>query len=113
MATDNSGHLVECPGNGELETVSQFADEPGANVPPPDVFLVVRRGEHVSLVDLSEPGERTIGRAPGVEIFLDDPRVSRKHAKIRRTGTHPAVPRPPASSPATSPSVMPWDDSRR
>jgi transcriptional regulator of acetoin/glycerol metabolism len=69
------------------KTISNFTElMAGCPAAPPEVFLIVRHGDQVSLIDVSEPGERTVGRASGADIVLDDPRVSRLHAKLGRTG---------------------------
>lgn len=58
-----------------------------ANGPPPDRattarFRVAWPGGRAGLGD----GEHVLGRDPDLELFLDAPDVSRRHAKIRITG---------------------------
>ena len=43
---------------------------------------IVHAGKRTSL----EPGETVIGRDPGAHLFIDDPSVSRRHARIVVTG---------------------------
>src|SRR3712207_4240419 len=51
------------------------APRPGADVAP--LELVLPEGTRVPLV-----GEMTIGRAPGVTLQIEDPTVSRLHARV-------------------------------
>lgn len=54
-------------------------ESPGSGSPSRIVqFRLVHRGREIPL----ESGEYTIGRAPGSALFLDDPLVSRRHARL-------------------------------
>src|SRR5262245_45710487 len=48
-------------------------------------YLVARRDEHCRLIELTEGHEVTIGRSEDSTIAVDDTRVSRNHARIRRS----------------------------
>src|SRR5437762_742697 len=49
-------------------------------------YLVVRQGERARIVDLAGGDEITLGRAAEAIVQIDDKRVSRDHARIRRRG---------------------------
>ena len=46
-------------------------------------FLIVRQSERVAFLDLNDPGEWVVGRAPDADVVVDDRQVSRKHATLR------------------------------
>jgi PAS domain S-box-containing protein len=53
----------------------------------PTYSLVIRVGNGERLHRVLEPGRRLrVGRDPGVEIFVDDPNVSRTHCELRVEG---------------------------
>ncbi|MCA9624763.1 MAG: FHA domain-containing protein, partial [Myxococcales bacterium] len=53
---------------------------------PRIVELVVVRGRDLGLSFLLEGTEMVLGRSSGVELRIDDPDVSRRHARLCRTG---------------------------
>lgn len=55
---------------------------------PPDVFLEVLDGERRDLLFLIADKTVTIGRAPGCDLVLPDPYISRKHCQIVFRGDH-------------------------
>ena len=65
--TDAADASVALPGGGEA----------------PEMFLVARQGDRLSVVDLVDPGEWIVGRAADVAIPVDDRQVSRSHARVR------------------------------
>jgi transcriptional regulator with PAS, ATPase and Fis domain len=72
-------------GNHGVTVTDVLVDVPGPL--PVRVYLVVFAKEgpgHV--LDLEDGGEVSFGRTPGATIVIDDPRISRKHATIRRVG---------------------------
>jgi two-component system response regulator AtoC len=48
----------------------------------PQTFLIVRQSARVAFLDLSDPGEWVVGRAPDVDVIVDDQQVSRRHARL-------------------------------
>ncbi len=50
--------------------------------------LVISRAERVDVVDLEGPGAMRVGREAPCEIRIDDPSVSRVHARIDFSGAH-------------------------
>jgi len=63
------------PGEDEVE-----AGEESAAIPPGRPFLIVQGQRHVNLVHPVV----SLGRSLDNDIILDDPRVSRRHAQLRR-----------------------------
>jgi two-component system, NtrC family, response regulator AtoC len=55
--------------------------------PPDRAYLVVRRAESTQVIDLADGDIVLIGRSPDATIQVDDARVSREHARIRRAGS--------------------------
>ena len=55
---------------------------------PPEVFLEVLDGEREGLLFPITAKTVTIGRAPGCDLVLPDPCVSRKHCQIVFRGDH-------------------------
>jgi two-component system, NtrC family, response regulator AtoC len=45
-------------------------------------FLIVRQSEHVSFLNLPDPGEWVVGRGADCQVVVDDRQVSRRHAKL-------------------------------
>ncbi|MDX2023112.1 MAG: sigma 54-interacting transcriptional regulator [Deltaproteobacteria bacterium] len=69
------------------ERAESVEDEPSAAAQGTRVFLVVTDGADAGRAyELPEGKEITIGRTKDATIFVDDPRVSRKHARISRLG---------------------------
>jgi len=71
--------------HGGVTVTDVLVEAPGPL--PVRVYLVVFAKEgpgHV--LDLEDGGEVSFGRTPGATIVIDDPRISRKHAVIRRVG---------------------------
>lgn len=60
-------------------------------LPSGAALLVVRRGPDLGARFLLDQDVTVAGRHPGVDIFLDDVTVSRKHAEFRRTDTQFSV----------------------
>src|SRR3954453_1680714 len=56
-------------------------------LPSGSALLVVRRGPNVGARFLLGSGGTLAGRHPAADIFLDDVRVSRRHAQFLRHGT--------------------------
>jgi pSer/pThr/pTyr-binding forkhead associated (FHA) protein len=55
---------------------------------PPDVFLEILDGERGGFLFPINDKTVTIGRAPGCDLVLPDPYVSRKHCQIVFRGDH-------------------------
>jgi two-component system response regulator AtoC len=55
---------------------------PSSRAAEPQTFLIVRQSERVAFLDLSDPGEWVVGRAPDVDVVVEDHQVSRRHAKL-------------------------------
>lgn len=68
----------EEPGKPGLEKTELLRVEP-----PSFAWLVMVEGSHVGQLFRLRPSSTLIGRDPGCDIVLDDPTVSRQHAKIR------------------------------
>ncbi|MEM3486284.1 MAG: FHA domain-containing protein [Candidatus Methanomethyliaceae archaeon] len=51
--------------------------------PPSFAWLVMIEGSHIGQIFRLHPSSTLIGRAPNCDIVLDDPAVSRQHAKVR------------------------------
>jgi DNA-binding NtrC family response regulator len=51
------------------------------------LFLVVRQGDDTRVVELTGDGEVVVGRAGDAAITVDEPKVSRRHARIVRRGS--------------------------
>lgn len=60
-------------------------------LPSGAALLVVRRGADLGARFLLDQDSTIAGRHPGVDIFLDDVTVSRKHAEFTRSGTQFSV----------------------
>jgi pSer/pThr/pTyr-binding forkhead associated (FHA) protein len=56
-------------------------------LPSGAALLVVRRGPDMGARFLLDQDRTVAGRHPGVDIFLDDVTVSRRHAEFCRSGT--------------------------
>ena len=52
----------------------------------PRAFLVVHVDDSSRVVDLAEGVEVTFGRSRGATIMIDHEKVSRMHARVKRTG---------------------------
>jgi transcriptional regulator with PAS, ATPase and Fis domain len=55
-------------------------------LPASSIFLVVRQGGAVSVVDVKDGEQISFGRAPDARILVDETKVSRRHALLRRIG---------------------------
>src|SRR5262245_14594699 len=73
--------MTDSPTIDALELAAP-AEQPGGA----RAYLVVREGLHTQVIDLAPDEEITIGRAAESTISLDDARVSREHARVRRRG---------------------------
>lgn len=60
-------------------------------LPSGAALLVVRRGPDFGARFLLDQDSTIAGRHPGVDIFLDDVTVSRRHAEFSRSGTRFSV----------------------
>jgi two-component system response regulator AtoC len=49
-------------------------------------FLVVHEGQNGTVMELADGQEVTFGRSSGATVIVDDPRVSRHHARVYRKG---------------------------
>jgi len=68
--------------DGETDAADASVALPGGG-DAPEMFLVARQGDRLSVVDLVDPGEWIVGRAADVAIPVDDRQVSRSHARVR------------------------------
>jgi two-component system, NtrC family, response regulator AtoC len=50
------------------------------------VYLIVRHGVSTTVIEVGPGDTLVIGRSPEADIVLDEPRVSRKHAVLKRQG---------------------------
>ena len=64
------------------ETQTQDAGRPGRRERAERLYLLVLEGNTSFLHPLPRDGARLIGRAPDADIRLDDPQVSRHHARV-------------------------------
>jgi hypothetical protein len=83
MATSDDDDLAKPQSHAGVTVTDVVIDAPGPL--PVRVYLVVFAKEgpgHV--LDLADGAEVSFGRTPGATIVIDDPRISRKHAAIRR-----------------------------
>jgi DNA-binding NtrC family response regulator len=69
----------------DLTTVDA-TQEPAGVQPSRLAYLVVRQGKRTQIIDLDEGADLLIGRSADATVQLDDARVSREHARIRRRG---------------------------
>jgi pSer/pThr/pTyr-binding forkhead associated (FHA) protein len=93
------GSVLERLGSGDPATITlapvEAAGEVGeeeitvsvGDLPEGAGLLVVKRGPNAGSRFTLGPGETTIGRHPGSDIFLDDVTVSRRHAEVHHDGT--------------------------
>ncbi len=69
------------------ETIDAVDFDADTEPPSADLaFLVVRRAGATEVVDVLEGQDVTFGRVPGARVVIDDPRISREHARVRRSG---------------------------
>jgi transcriptional regulator with PAS, ATPase and Fis domain len=83
MAPPDDDDLAKPQAHAGVTVTDVVIDAPGPL--PVRVYLVVFAKEgpgHV--LDLDDGAEVSFGRTPGATIVIDDPRISRKHAAIRR-----------------------------
>jgi DNA-binding NtrC family response regulator len=81
------------PSVGTGETTEAVAHDAATTlVPGGRVYLLVRAGaEPPRVLELGDGGEVTLGRTAEATVFLDDPAVSRRHARIARRGLSVSV----------------------
>jgi two-component system response regulator AtoC len=75
---------------GIIDEPTELEHAPGRyapSVPVSSIFLVVRRGGAVSVVDVAEGELVSFGRSADCRIVIDETKVSRQHALLRRIGT--------------------------
>jgi transcriptional regulator with PAS, ATPase and Fis domain len=73
----------------EGETDVAPVGEPESNVTDadrPSTFLIVRSGDRTTFLNLTDPGEWTVGRGSEAQVVVDDRQVSRRHATLRLSG---------------------------
>lgn len=89
MRIGTFGIVVEDPNQSPTEpsevSATPMATEPGA-VSPYVPQLVARDGPYKGERFLLNDGETSVGRVPGNDVILDDASVSRRHAKLVKTG---------------------------
>src|SRR5262245_7838050 len=71
--------MMNGPGRG-AETATIVSDRSAGS---DQAYLLVIEDGSSSMYRLPNPGEVTIGRAPDVELRVDHPSVSRRHARIQ------------------------------
>jgi DNA-binding NtrC family response regulator len=67
--------------DGDTETASVFDAVPTGHATP-ERFLVVRKNDEVTLLDLPQTGQWIVGRAEDADVSIDDKRVSFRHARL-------------------------------
>ncbi|KYG02145.1 transcriptional regulator, partial [Sorangium cellulosum] len=71
----------------EVATELEAAEGAGGRTPQGQASLIVRTGDGAArVIDLTDGDAVAIGRAPESTVCVDDPRVSRNHARIARRG---------------------------
>lgn len=106
MTVNEHGHRV---GETGIRATEQFRDDLNSIIrahatdlsideqealnalPSGAALLVVRRGPDFGARFLLDQDSTIAGRHPGVDIFLDDVTVSRRHAEFTRSGTRFSV----------------------
>jgi transcriptional regulator with PAS, ATPase and Fis domain len=82
---DAAADAAHAARHGGLTVTDVLMEVPGPQ--PVRVYLVVFAKEGPGhIIDLDDGGEVSFGRTPGATIVIDDPRISRRHAVIRRAG---------------------------
>ncbi len=77
------GEVLPDPRHGGATVTDVLMEAPGPV--PVRVYLVVFAKEGPGhIIDLDDGAEVSFGRTPGATIVIDDPRISRRHAVIRR-----------------------------
>ncbi|WP_437282954.1 sigma 54-interacting transcriptional regulator [Sorangium sp. So ce375] len=76
------------PGAVEVATELEVAESaPGVGTPQGQAWLIVRAGDGAArVIDLADGDVASVGRAPESTVCVDDPRVSRNHARVARQG---------------------------
>jgi hypothetical protein len=78
LMTQYQNSLVEARGESLF---ADFQDAPGGGD-----HIEVMAADQTSMTVLVRPGGLTVGRDPDCDIALDDPKVSRRHARIEKVG---------------------------
>jgi len=66
----------------EDDDATETAEHPSASHALPQLFVVVIEPTRARLVDLPPIGELVLGRGDEADIVLEDPKVSRRHARL-------------------------------
>ncbi|HTN86899.1 MAG TPA: sigma 54-interacting transcriptional regulator, partial [Sorangium sp.] len=76
------------PAAAEVATELDAAEgAPGERAAPGQASLIVRAGDGAArVIDMADGDVVAIGRAPESAVCVDDPRVSRNHARVARRG---------------------------
>jgi DNA-binding NtrC family response regulator len=92
-AEQSSEELAAASAKNPNITVTDVLLDPPDSAPAPlHVHLIVSLADGPArVVDVRDGAEVTFGRDPESTIVVDDPRVSRRHALIRRTGAQVVV----------------------
>jgi len=70
----------------DVPTVATREPEPGEASSRRRSYLVVRRPDGTQVIDVDDRAEIVIGRSSTATVRIDDPKVSREHARILRRG---------------------------
>jgi transcriptional regulator with PAS, ATPase and Fis domain len=68
----------------EVQTVATSAPDPGESGSRPRSYLVVRQPDGNQVLDVDDGAEIVVGRSSAATVQIDDPKVSREHARIVR-----------------------------
>jgi DNA-binding NtrC family response regulator len=89
MTTDDKRELGP-PRAAWNETSTELDVSASASVEGPvtgdRIYLVIRNGDRAEVLDIDEADVVTIGRGAEATLMVDDARISRLHARIRREG---------------------------
>jgi two-component system, NtrC family, response regulator AtoC len=70
----------------DVPTVANSEPDPGEASGRRRSYLVVRRPDGTQVIDVDDGAEIVVGRSSTATVRVDDPRVSREHARIVRRG---------------------------